>query len=249
MRRSTPCPPRSPCRCTAEVRATRAHGRRADGGAGAVLPAAAALCAVVLLGLGLAASGGTTPWGVDRAATAAVAGLAPLHDALVAVDLVGEPVGAATLVTLLAVTCLVAGRPRLAAVAPLSLGLTAVAVGGLKPLFDRTIHGPENLAYPSGHTATAAVLTLVLLLLVVDVVRPGRRTAALVVVTGTVLGAGVMAVVQVAISAHYATDTVGGLCLAVVVVTVAVRLVDAVAGTRPPARAAPSPAPHPRSAP
>ncbi|QJY47038.1 phosphatase PAP2 family protein [Pseudonocardia broussonetiae] len=191
--------------------------------------ATAALCALVLLGLGLAVLGGTAPWAVDRAAAAATAGLtASSYDLLLAVDLVGEPVVAVGLAVLIALACLLCGRARLAAVAPLALALTAVAVASLKPLIGRTIHGPENLAYPSGHTATAAVLALVLLLLLVDLVRPGRLAAAALVVTGTVVAAGVMAVAQVALSAHYATDTLGGLCLAVVTVTVTVRLVAAV---------------------
>lgn len=217
-----------------------------------MLSATAVLCAVMLTGLGLAVAGGSAPWAVDRAAATATAGLVSFHDEFLAVDLAGEPVGAAALVAVLALVCLLAGRPRLAAVAPLSLGLAGVSVSTLKPLIGRTIHGPENLSYPSGHTATATVLTLVLLLLVVDVVRPGRRAAAVLVVAGTALSAAVMAVVQVTISAPYATDTVGGLCLAVVVVTVTVRLVDAVAN-RPASRAGTAadtaPASDPRSTP
>jgi membrane-associated phospholipid phosphatase len=203
-------------------------------------------CLLVLVGLGCAVAGGSAPWVVDRWATAVTSGLLPAYDVLLAVDLVGEPVGALTAVGLITLACLLAGRYRLAATGPVALALAGLAVGVLKPLFGRTIHGPENLAYPSGHTATATVLALVALLLVVDITRPGRRAGVLVVAAGTVAAAGSMAIVQVALSAHYATDTVGGACLAVVVVVGTVRVTDAVTARVAPRPAVPS-VPDPRS--
>jgi undecaprenyl-diphosphatase len=202
--------------------------------------AVAVACLLVLVVLGLAVAGGSAPWAVDRWASAEVTALHPDRDMLLAIDMIGEPVGAVLAVGLLGVACLFAGRRRLAVAAPVALAVTGIAVGTLKPLIGRTIHGPQNLAFPSGHTATAAVLAVVLLLLVVDLTRPGRRTAAVLVVAGTVAAAGAMAVAQVALSAHYATDTVGGLCLAVVVVTGTARI------ARDPRAAAPAP-PRPRS--
>lgn len=197
-----------------------------------IIPAAADAvavgCLLVLFCLGLAVAGGTAPWALDVWATSATAGLAPAHDLLLAVDMIGEPLGALTIVGLLGAACLLTGRYRLAITAPVALALTGGAVGVLKPLFGRTINGPENLAFPSGHTATATVLALVLLLLVLDLARPGPRTAVGLVVVGTLAAAGTMAVVQIALGAHYATDTVGGLCLAVVVVALTVRVAGAI---------------------
>ena len=202
--------------------------------------AVAVACLMVLVVLGLAVAGGSAPWAVDRWASAEMTALSPDRDVLLAVDTLGEPVGAVLAVGLLGVACLVAGRRRLAVAAPVALAVTALAVSTLKPLVGRTIHGPQNLAFPSGHTATAAVLAALLLLLVVDLTRPGRRAAAVLVVAGTIAAAGAMAVVQVALSAHYATDTVGGLCLAGVVVAGTARI------ARGPGAAAPAP-PTPRS--
>lgn len=202
--------------------------------------AVAVACLLVLVVLGLAVAGGSAPWAVDRWASAEMTALSPDRDVLLAVDTLGEPVGAVLAVGLLGVACLVAGRRRLAVAAPVALAVTALAVSTLKPLVGRTIHGPQNLAFPSGHTATAAVLAALLLLLVVDLTRPGRRAAAVLVVAGTIAAAGAMAVAQVALSAHYATDTVGGLCLAGVVVAGTARI------ARGPGAAAPAP-PTPRS--
>lgn len=185
-----------------------------------------AVAGLVLAVLAVAVAGGSTAWPSDAAVAAAVAAWAPPYETLLVIDYVGEPVGAIVLVSALAAVCVLVRRPRFALVALVSLALSGLGVTGLKAVVGRTIHGPENLAFPSGHTATATVLALTLLLLVVDLARPRSRTSLPIVAGGTLLAAAVMSVDQVLLTAHYFTDTVGGLCLAVVVVGCTARVVD-----------------------
>lgn len=190
---------------------------------------AAAGCALVSGLLGAVVADRSTPLPVDGWAYRELGSVFP-EPVLRAVDSVGEPLGATVAVTLLSLVALLAGRIRLAVVAPIALAVAGATIrAGLKPLVDRTIHG-GFLAYPSGHTATATVLGLILALLLVDVLRPGRRAVALLVPAVVLSAATVMAVGQTAMSAHYATDTLGGFCVGVVVVVLTAYAVDAVAG-------------------
>jgi membrane-associated phospholipid phosphatase len=145
------------------------------------------------------------------------------------IDAAGSPVVAAALGILLAACCLLAGRRRLALLAVAGPGLAVVTTAVLKQVVQRTIHG-ANLSYPSGHTAVATALALVLGLLLVDVLRL-RRLPALVLLglITTAVGA-VMAVTQIALSAHYPTDTLGGFLSSVATVPVSAFLVDRIAG-------------------
>jgi membrane-associated phospholipid phosphatase len=99
----------------------------------------------------------------------------------------------------------------------------------LKPLVHR--ESPANvLLFPSGHTtgAFALALTAVVLLL------PGRDVRLLPAVlrlalAGLALGiAGIVGIAVVALGWHYATDAVGGVVTAVVVVLAVAAVVDAV---------------------
>jgi membrane-associated phospholipid phosphatase len=98
----------------------------------------------------------------------------------------------------------------------------------VKPIVGRTIHG-EFLSYPSGHTALATALALVIGLVVADRLGLGR-VAAVVLVVGLALVAGVaMGWAEVALGAHYPTDAVGGFCAALAAVPATAWLVDRVA--------------------
>ncbi|SHH56902.1 undecaprenyl-diphosphatase [Jatrophihabitans endophyticus] len=115
----------------------------------------------------------------------------------------------------------------------------------LKPAFDRRFGLAEQLdpavleagyAYPSGHeTGLAATTTVVaLLVLRLELRRGPRRAAVAGLVTWTLLGA----VGLVGNNFHYATDTVGGICLGTGLVLATALLADAVAArraARPPA--------------
>jgi undecaprenyl-diphosphatase len=141
------------------------------------------------------------------------------------IDHVGAPLVTAVLAGLLAAACLVLGRRRLAVVVIAGSGLAGVVTTVLKPVIDRTIHG-SNLSYPSGHTAAATVLALVVTLLAVDLLRAGRLSGMLVIVAGAGAAGALMSWSQIAMGAHYPTDTVGGFCTAMAVVPATALLVD-----------------------
>ncbi len=179
---------------------------------------------MLLLGVHFTGSDGAGPW--DAWASAALHSHLPdaLSIALV-IDFSGEPLGAAVLAGLLAVACLLARRWRLAVLAVTVQGVVGGATHLLKPVFDRTIHDGD-LAYPSGHTAGATALALALALLVVDLLRVGRPIA-LLLVFGVVTAIGTTAALaQIWLVAHYASDTIGGFCLALAVVPPLALLID-----------------------
>lgn len=151
------------------------------------------------------------------------------HRTALVIDFGGEPVGATLLMAALAVAGL-ASRHRRAAVMALAGPAAAVATTTLlKPLVGRTIHGQDNLSYPSGHTALATALAIVLALLLADQLsmRPGAAMALLMLLA--VVAAAAMAWSQVTLGAHYETDTVGGFAAAVAVVPATAWLVDRLA--------------------
>ena len=168
---------------------------------------------------------------LDRWAQTAVTALWPEPGSgALAIDFVGQPLGVVVGTGLLATICLTLKRWRLAIVVVVGLGVTGVVTTGLKPLVGRTIHD-GFLAYPSGHTATATVFALVVMLLVVDVHGAGRRSGLLLILTGAGAGAAMMALSQIALGAHYPTDTIGGFCVAMVVMPATAYLIDRVTAT------------------
>ncbi|BFO16097.1 hypothetical protein SHKM778_24850 [Streptomyces sp. KM77-8] len=123
--------------------------------------------------------------------------------------------------------CLLMRWPRAAVFAVAGPGAAAGTTTLLKPLVGRTIHGDENLSYPSGHTAFLTAFALMAALLVTGRLGLGR-TAGLALVLGAALFAGAaMGWAQVAMGAHYPTDTLGGWCTALAVVPATARIVDA----------------------
>ena len=189
--------------------------------------AAVAALVVALVGFALHGSRGPTP--VDTTLTAAARTLWPRAGAgAYAVDAFAAPVVAAVVVAVLALGCVVLRRRRLAVVAAVGPLSAAAGTTVVKPLVDRTIHG-DNLAYPSGHTAFAAAVALLVGLVLTALLGVGRALAAAVLAGLTsVLGA-VMALDQVVLDAHYPTDTLGGFCTGVLVVSVVALLTDALA--------------------
>ena len=127
------------------------------------------------------------------------------------IDFIGEPLGVVMCTGLLAMICVGLGRWRLAIVV-VGLGMTGVVTAMLKPVVGRTIH-EGFLAYPSGHTATATVFALVVMLLFIDLLDAGTRSGVLLILSGAGAGAATMALSQIALGAHYPTDTIGGFWL------------------------------------
>jgi PAP2 superfamily len=91
----------------------------------------------------------------------------------------------------------------------------------------RTIHH-GSLAYPSTHTAQSAAFAMVTALLVIDLLNLGPSAGAALVLGSAAVGAVVMGSALVAGSVHYVTDTVGGLGIALAVVTAAACCTDLV---------------------
>jgi membrane-associated phospholipid phosphatase len=128
----------------------------------------------------------------------------------------GSPAAVVVLALFLAVVPLTLGHRRLAVLAVVGPGLTGVATTTLKPIVGRTLDG--SFAFPSGHTGGATALGLVTALLLVTVLSTATGTSAILIAAGAMLSGGAMALALVADRAHYATDTVGGFCVAVTVV-------------------------------
>ncbi|MGW6538596.1 phosphatase PAP2 family protein [Streptomyces sp. NPDC055051] len=184
----------------------------------------AALAAAAVLLIGFRYSGAGGPGRVDTRIGSAVDGTVPeWRRAALAVDFLGEPVGAAVLVLLAVAGCLLLRRPRAAVLLVAGTGLTVAATKVLKPLIGRTIHD-GSLAYPSGHTAFLTAFALVLALLAAR--RLGRVTGCLLALAAALAAGAVMGWAQVALSAHYPTDTLGGLCTALAVVPPTAWLID-----------------------
>jgi membrane-associated phospholipid phosphatase len=136
---------------------------------------------------------------------------------------------------MLAAIFLLSGRRRLALLAAVG---PAVAAGFtefvLKPLIGRRLD--DALSFPSGHTTAAAALAVVVLVALLGPSQPRwplvARWAASVL---AFVGVAAIATAMVAAGYHYATDTVGGLCVAVGVVLSVALAIDVVA-QRVPAR-------------
>lgn len=191
----------------------------------AVLAAAAAVLAVVL---GLRYHDDTRPGRLDSWASDLLAAGRHAHLLSVVVDAV--PVLATALAAAIAVGCLRARRPRFAAFAVAGPLLTTVVVELGKRLVDRTIRG--QLALPSGHTAGATSVLVVLTLLLLARIRRRVRTIAALLLAGVAVGAAAVGFTMVSIRAHYATDTVAGFCTALAVTLGLALGTDAVAGRR-----------------
>jgi membrane-associated phospholipid phosphatase len=189
----------------------------------------AVLAGVVVVVLAVFYAGDTVAGPADRGIRNMILAVFPEPErAALVIDRFGAPLTVLVLAGALAVVCSALGRHRLAVVAVAGPGLTGAVTTGLKPLVARTIH-EGFLAYPSGHTGAVTALALVAMLLVVDALGTGPLTGTLLVVGGAAAAGGTMSVAQIALYAHYATDTLGGFCAAVAVVPAAALLADTVA--------------------
>lgn len=191
--------------------------------------AAAGAAAVVFTALAVRYAGTTGVSTVDATVRALVSRPDAAHRWLVVHTMrVGSPSSVLALSALLAGACLLLGRRRLAALAVVGPGVTGAGTTVLKPLLGRTIDG--GFAFPSGHTAGATALGLVTGLLLVSVFRLGRAGALLVIATSGLAAGSAVAAALISWKSHYPTDTVGGLCAAVVLVFTSAFALDRLAG-------------------
>ncbi|WP_409239491.1 phosphatase PAP2 family protein [Streptomyces sp. PA5.6] len=197
------------------------------------LIAVLAASAVVVIGVqyaGHSEAGRVDRWFIDPTADS-VGG--PWRNVALATDFWGEPVGAALLVVAAVAGCLLLRHRRGAVLVVVGAAVAVVVTSLVKSVVDRTIHGADNLSYPSGHTAFATALAVAVALVATGRLGLGRA-AGLSLVLGAALVAGAaMGWAQVALSAHYPTDVLGGWCTALAVVPVTAWLVDRVADARP----------------
>ncbi|WP_421107667.1 phosphatase PAP2 family protein [Streptomyces sp. NEAU-S77] len=187
----------------------------------------AALAALVVVVLGVLYADGNEPGMVDARIAVAVDGVGPpwRHVAL-ATDFLGEPGGAATLVVATVTGCLLLRRPRAAVLVVIGAGMSVGTATLLKHLVGRTIHGDGNLSYPSGHTAFATALALVVALLATGRLGLGRTAGTSLVFAAALVAGAAMGWAQVALGAHYPTDVLGGWCTALAVIPATAWLVD-----------------------
>jgi membrane-associated phospholipid phosphatase len=184
-------------------------------------------CVTVVAALGLLFRGQASPDGFDRAADApVVAFFAGRYGLLLWLALPGTVMPAVAVSAVMAACCLAARRltgavPAVTAV-PVAAGLDDAL---LKHLFHRTYLG--QLAFPSGHTTSAAALTATLaVLLLIPPQRAATRTAR---VTLAALACAVTATVATAVIGlrwHYLTDTVAGAAVGVAAVIALALLLD-----------------------
>ncbi|MFI2507248.1 phosphatase PAP2 family protein [Streptomyces sp. NPDC018972] len=186
----------------------------------------AALAALVVVVLGALYAGDSEPGTADARIRAAVEGVGPqARYVALAMDFLGEPVGAAALVVGAVTGCLLFRRPRAAVLVVAGTGASVATTKLLKPLVGRAIH-EGSLSYPSGHTAFLTAFALVVALLAAGRLGLGRTAGTSLVLAAALAAGAAMGWAQVALSAHYPTDTLGGWCTALAVVPATAWLVD-----------------------
>ncbi|MFJ3234453.1 phosphatase PAP2 family protein [Streptomyces sp. NPDC086787] len=222
-------------------RPTERGGRATGRPVAAVLPpslrgwlgsiAVLAVLVVVVLGVRFADEGEPGP--LDAHISDAVYGVGPpWRQVALAMDFLGEPGGAAMLIVAVVTGCLLHRRPRSAVLAVAGAGAAVGTATLLKSVVGRTIHD-GSLSYPSGHTAFATSLALVVALLTTDRLGLGAAAGTLLVLAAALAAGAAMGWAQVALGAHYPTDALGGWCTALAVIPAMAWLVDRTADRLP----------------
>ncbi|MGD9529438.1 phosphatase PAP2 family protein [Pseudonocardia sp.] len=189
--------------------------------------AVALAAGAVFLVLAARYAGGSDPRWFDDHARDVLTDVTPRSRALRMLLELGSPASVVTIAVVVALLCLWMRRPRAAALALLGPGITGLVTTFTKPLIGRTLRG--EYAYPSGHTGGATSTALVLAILAVLVLRPDPRRALAIVLAVGAAAAAMFAVLVVVANWHYATDAIGGACVALAAVLGTALAIDAVA--------------------
>ncbi|MGY4924978.1 phosphatase PAP2 family protein [Streptomyces sp. 900105755] len=195
---------------------------------GAWLGPVAAFAALVVVVLGVRYAGHSEPGGVDRWLVRPTADSVqgPWRHVALALDFLGEPTGSVLVIVAGVAGCLLLRRPRAAVLVAVGSGLTVGTTTLLKHVVGRTIHGPGNLSYPSGHTAFFTSLALIAALLAAGRLGLGRTAGLSLVLAAALVAGATMGWAEVGLGAHYPTDALGGWCTALVVTPASAWLVD-----------------------
>lgn len=192
----------------------------------------AALCAGAFLVMLALAYGSPEARGLDASALQGFLGLqggrvSPVTERL---GSLGDPLPVALAAAFLAAIALARGRPRVAALVLLLVGLTSVSSQALKaalayPRSDEVVDGArvDPAAFPSGHATASMALALALVLVVAPRLRP------VAAVVGSALALAVSFSV-ISMGWHFPSDVIGGFLLATgwtLVLLAALRTVDA----------------------
>ncbi|MFF4255552.1 phosphatase PAP2 family protein [Streptomyces sp. NPDC001663] len=188
----------------------------------------AALAALVVVVLGVLYAGHSEPGRVDRWIVSPTADSVrpPWRGVALFWDFLGNPAGSVMLVVAVVGGCLLLRPPRAAVLVVAGVVVTVGTATVLKHLVGRTIHGPGNLSYPSGHTAFLTALALMVALLATGRLGLGRTAGTSLVLGAALVAGAAMGWAQVALGAHYPTDVLGGWCTALAVIPATAWLVD-----------------------
>ncbi|MFF4503783.1 phosphatase PAP2 family protein [Streptomyces sp. NPDC001401] len=188
----------------------------------------AVLAALVVVVLGVMYAGHSEPGRVDRWLVSPTADSVrpPWRGVALFWDFLGNPAGSVMLVVAVVGGCLLLRSPRAAVLVIVGVVVTVGTATLLKHLVGRTIHGPGNLSYPSGHTAFLTALALMVALLATGRFGLGRTAGTSLVLGAALVAGAAMGWAQVALGAHYPTDVLGGWCTALAVIPATAWLVD-----------------------
>ncbi|MGW2566104.1 phosphatase PAP2 family protein [Streptomyces sp. NPDC001537] len=194
----------------------------------------AVLAALVVGAIGILYAGHGEPGRVDRWFIAPTADSVrpPWRYVALTLDFLGEPAGSVMVIVAAVAGCVLLRLPRVAVLVVAGVGLTVGTATLLKHVVGRTIHGADNLSYPSGHTAFFTALALTAALPATGRLGLGRAAGMSLVLAAALAAGAAMGWAEVALGAHYPTDALGGWCTALAVVPATAWLVDRAADRR-----------------
>jgi membrane-associated phospholipid phosphatase len=187
------------------------------------------ICCIVTGGLGIHYESASKPGRVDtRIDEHLVAALGHNRTLVHRLMFIGQPSTVIVATIVLFLGLLILRRPRAAALAAFAPAIAgAITDWVLKPLVGRTFNGAY--AFPSGHTTGAFTIAFVLVVVLCDRRRPRLPLAlSLLLAIAAVLVAGCVAIAMIAGRWHYATDTIGGFCVALATVLAVSIVIDSV---------------------